>query len=99
MPMRPAVTLTLNGRVIDRERPAEAHVSRDYDVDPARAGARNVLEMQVDRTLNPARQHVGEDPRDLGLLVHLLGWGPKYRFRAAPLSKSVHPGQQPTVGP
>jgi hypothetical protein len=26
--------------------------------------------------LNPAKRHLGDDPRDLGLLVRMLSWGP-----------------------
>jgi hypothetical protein len=32
--------------------------------------------MSVDRTSIPAREHVGDDARELGLLVRYLSWGP-----------------------
>lgn len=74
MTVRPTITIALNGAVIDRFQPPEAHLSRDYDVTPASAGA-NTLEITTDRASNAARQHIGNDSRDLGLLVRALSWG------------------------
>jgi hypothetical protein len=76
MPLRPLITVKLNGAIVGRFRPKVAHLSRDYRVQPAPGGAPNVLELETERALNPARQHVGEDARDLGLLVRMLSWGP-----------------------
>ncbi len=76
MPQPPVITVTLNGAIIDRFQAPEAHLTRDYNVQGAANGARNVLELDVDRTLNPARQHLGDDARDLGLLMRSLSWGP-----------------------
>ncbi|HWS72823.1 MAG TPA: hypothetical protein VN605_11945 [Thermoanaerobaculia bacterium] len=72
----PVVTITLNGAVVDRFAAPEAHLTRDYPVQPAANRAVNVLELAVDKSLNPARQHLGDDPRELGLLVRFLSWGP-----------------------
>ena len=71
MPSRPTVTFLVNGAVLDRFQPAEAHLVREYDVTPC-PGA-NRLEIQTDRTLNSQRS----DPRELGLLVRYLSWGPE----------------------
>lgn len=76
MPLRPLITVKLNGAIVGRFRPKEAHLSRDYHVQPALDGARNVLELDTERAVNPARQHAGDDARDLGLLVRMLSWGP-----------------------
>ncbi|MCU1349402.1 MAG: hypothetical protein JWO56_2432 [Acidobacteria bacterium] len=72
----PVVTVTLNGTVVDSFAAPEAHLLRDYHVQPAPGGAVNVLDLHVDRSLNPARQHLGDDNRELGLLVRFLSWGP-----------------------
>ncbi len=68
MPQHPTVTIRLNGATIDQFQPAEAHLARDYSVTPG-AGV-NTLEITTDRTLNAS------DPRQLGLLVRFLSWGP-----------------------
>ncbi len=76
MPEHPTVTIAVNGTIVDRFRPAESHLARDYHVTPAANGAPNLLELSVDRVLNPAQRHLGDDRRDLGLLVRMLSWGP-----------------------
>ena len=75
MPQHPTVTVKFNGVIIDQSPAADAHPSRDFHVDPAPNGAPNTLELQIDRTLNPRAQHLGDDQRELGLLVHFLAWG------------------------
>jgi hypothetical protein len=72
----PVITITLNGVIVDRFAAPEAHLTRDYHLQPAADGAVNVLEFHVDRSLNPVKQHLGDDPRELGLLVRFLSWGP-----------------------
>ena len=72
----PVVSIVLNGAVVDRFTPQEAHLAREYGVKAAPGNVDNILEMSVDRTSVPAREHVGEDPRELGLLVRYLSWGP-----------------------
>jgi hypothetical protein len=76
IPQHPTVTVKLNGVIIDQSRPAEAHLSRDFHVEPAKGNAPNTVELSIDRTLNPRGQHLGDDPRELGLLIHFLAWGP-----------------------
>jgi len=70
------VTVKLNGVIIDQSKASEAHFSRDFHVEPAKGNARNTVELSIDRTLNPRAQHLGDDPRELGLLIHFLAWGP-----------------------
>jgi len=65
----PAITFVLNGAVIDRFKPAESHLVREYEVTPG--PAQNTLEITTDRTL----LHSSIDRRDLGLLVRFLSWG------------------------
>jgi hypothetical protein len=74
LPLHPTLTVTINGTIVDRFRPTESRLARDYDVQLA-PGTPNVLELDVDRTVNPARAHTSEDNRDLGLLVRSISWG------------------------
>jgi len=76
VPQRPTLTVKLNGVIIDQSQLTEAHLSRDFHVEPAPSNAPNTLELSMDRTVNPRAQHLGDDPRELGLLVHFLAWGP-----------------------
>ena len=76
VPQHPMVTVMLNGVIIDRISIAEEHNEKTYDVTPAAGGAPNMLELSIDRTLNPAKQHIGTDARDLGVLVWAISFGP-----------------------
>jgi len=67
---KPFVTVKLNGAVLERF-PAAAHIERDYKVTPAQNGALNVLELESTGVLKS-----GDDPRDLGLQMRYLSWGP-----------------------
>jgi len=67
---QPFVTVKLNGVVLERFA-AAAHIERDYKVTPAPNGALNVLELETTRVLKS-----GDDPRDLGLQMRYLSWGP-----------------------
>ena len=69
IPRRPTITIQLNDALLESFTPSEAHLVREYDV-PGTAGD-NVLVMQIDPTYR------GDDPRDLGLLVRNLSWGPQ----------------------
>ena len=75
VPLHPTVTVRLNGNVLEQFT-AGSHVERDYKVEPAPNGAINVLELETTKVLAPTRQHIGDDPRDLGLQVRYLSWGP-----------------------
>jgi hypothetical protein len=67
----PTISFLLNGALVDRFKPAEAHLVREYDVTPG--PARNTLQITTDRTL----PDTAGDRRDLGLLVRYLSWGPE----------------------
>jgi len=75
MPSRPTLTISLNGAIVDRFQPAEAHLTKSYEVDAAPNNAWNVLELDTDKVLNEQQQHLGNDPRDLGILMKWLSWG------------------------
>jgi len=73
--LKPVVTVKLNGVVLERFA-ATTHVERDYKVEPAANGVPNVLELETTQVLAPSRKHIGDDPRELGLQVRYLSWGP-----------------------
>jgi hypothetical protein len=75
LPLKPTLTITLNGAIVDRFQPAEAHLVKEYEVDAAPNGAPNLLEFDTDHVLNEVQQHLGTDPRDLGILLKWLSWG------------------------
>jgi len=69
----PALTVTFDGRVIDRLVPKRADVQRLYVVD-SRSGAPDELVLSVDHVMNPSRSHKGSDQRDLGMQLHRILW-------------------------
>ncbi|HEU4520435.1 MAG TPA: DUF2079 domain-containing protein [Thermoanaerobaculia bacterium] len=62
------VTVTLNGRVIERFTVETLEVSRDYEVAPAPSSRPNHLQLAIDRT-------VEEDGQQRGLRLRFLSWG------------------------
>jgi hypothetical protein len=73
----PTITVTLNGVRIDRFTEPEEDISRTWQV-PSKSKVPNELIIETDRVVNPAAQHVGSDPRDLGLRLNSLGWMPAH---------------------
>jgi hypothetical protein len=71
----PTLTVTLNGRAIDRVRCTTEVISKSWDVD-ANPNAPNELVLSIDRVVNPLREHIGGDARDLGLRLD------RYELRA-----------------
>jgi len=71
----PTITITLNGARVDRFTDAHADISRTWEV-ASRSDRANELIIETDRTVNPAAQNLGSDPRDLGLRLDSLGWTP-----------------------
>ena len=69
----PTLTVTLNGRVIDRVRCTQENMAKTWDVD-ANANAPNELVLSIDHIVNPLRQHLGGDARDLGLRLDRYEW-------------------------
>lgn len=76
LPRQPQVTVTFNGKVLERFRVTSDATSREYEVTPAPAHARNVLELSIDRVLNQKLAGINDDNRDLGLLMRFLSFGP-----------------------
>ncbi|HEV7574203.1 MAG TPA: hypothetical protein VGQ21_22115 [Thermoanaerobaculia bacterium] len=69
----PNVTVTFDGRVVDRFVPKHADVERLYVVD-SRSSAPDELVLSVDHVMNLSRSHKGSDPRDLGMQLHRVLW-------------------------
>jgi len=69
----PAVTVTFNGRAIDRFVCTRAVVERTYPLQ-SRLGASNELRLETDRILNPGNEHLAADGRDLGLQLRGIAW-------------------------
>ena len=76
VPQHPRVVVKLNGVTIDRITITEEHNEKTYDVTPAVRATPNILELSIDKTLNPAKAHLGTDARDLGVLVRAISFGP-----------------------
>jgi len=76
VPQHPTVVVVMNGKEIDRIAITEEDYEKTYEVAPAPAGAPNVLELSIDKTLNPAKMHLGTDARDLGVAMRALSFGP-----------------------
>ena len=69
--VKPALTLQLNGRLVDRFVCAAGEVEKSWDVD-ARPGAPNELVLSIDHVAKPPG-----DPRQLGLQLFSYTWGPR----------------------
>jgi hypothetical protein len=69
----PTVTVTFNGATIDRFVCTTAVVERTYHLD-SRLGTPNELRLDVDQIVNPAREHLIDDGRDLGLQLRGIAW-------------------------
>ena len=68
---RPTLTIRVNGKVIDRFRTRRPQVGRDYLVTPT---AQQPVRVEIETThaLSPS----ANDPRELGLILRQLSWGP-----------------------
>jgi hypothetical protein len=72
---RPVVDVTFNGNRIDRFECSTKFVARDYIV-PSRLAEMNELRIDVSDVVNPAREHLSGDTRDLGLKLLRYSWKP-----------------------
>ena len=72
MRQNPLITVSLNGRVIDRYHTSRGSLDRTYHVSAAEDARPNVLEITIDRTARTP-----SDTRELGLRMRHLVWGPE----------------------
>jgi hypothetical protein len=70
----PNITITLNGAVLDHIHAIAPNVVRTYSVTAREQGV-NELVIETDRVVNPAKEHIGGDARDLGVRVSNIEWG------------------------
>jgi hypothetical protein len=70
----PTVTVSIDGRPVDRFLAAEHDFSREYRVPPSPDA--HVVAFDLDHAVNPARRHLGGDGRDLGLQLRSITWQP-----------------------
>jgi hypothetical protein len=73
MQVAPNIDVWLNGVKVDRIHAAEANFERTYVVS-ARDDGSNELVIETDRIVNPAKEHIIPDPRDLGVRVSDIEW-------------------------
>jgi hypothetical protein len=73
MHVAPNIDVWLNGVKLDRIRAGEANFERTYVVN-ARDDGSNELVIETDRIVNPAKEHIIPDPRDLGVRVSDIQW-------------------------
>jgi len=70
----PLVTVTIDGRVADSFVATTGSFTRRYALPPSNAAHEVVF--SVSNAINPARQHHGDDTRDLGMQLRTISWTP-----------------------
>lgn len=71
----PNIVVQLNGKVIDAFRGTRQFMSREMVVH-ARSDAPNALVIDTDRVITPAKAHISDDTRTLGLRINSIEWIP-----------------------
>lgn len=74
MRVPPNIDIRLNGVKLDTIHATDANEQRTYAV-TARGDAPNELVIETDRVVNPAKEHIVNDARDLGVRVSDIEWG------------------------
>lgn len=70
---RPEIAVTLNGTTLQRFVVTKEIVEHDFHVGPMLA-PRNEVRIETDRTVNPRKKGLGNDPRDLGFRLDSISW-------------------------
>jgi len=70
----PTVTVTIDGKVVDSFVATTRSFTRRYALPPSSAPHEVIFD--VSNAVNPARQHLGGDTRDLGLQLTSITWTP-----------------------
>jgi hypothetical protein len=73
LPSPPTLTISLNGKVIERVTATRADIWREWTL-PTRPGAKNELVIETDGVVNPAAKGLSGDTRTLGVRVSEIGW-------------------------
>ncbi|HEX7421581.1 MAG TPA: hypothetical protein VF505_16945, partial [Thermoanaerobaculia bacterium] len=74
-PRKPAIEIRVNGVLVDRFVCSTPSMTKSWLV-PARADTWNQLVISMDKVLNPAKEGITPDARDLGLDLTSYSWGP-----------------------
>jgi hypothetical protein len=75
VPRKPAIEVRLNGQLVDRFVCTTPSVKKTWIV-PARANAWNPLVLTMDKVINPQKEGIAPDSRDLGLNLTSYSWSP-----------------------
>lgn len=75
VPRKPVIEIRVNGQRVDRFVCSTPSMTKSWLV-PARGDAWNELVISMDKVLNPAREGITPDTRDLGLDLTSYFWGP-----------------------
>ena len=75
VPRKPVIEVRLNGQLIDRFGGTPFGNRRQWVV-PSRPDGWNELVITMDKVLNPAKEGITPDARDLGLNLTSYSWGP-----------------------
>ena len=70
----PTLRVSIDGRVVDDFVVSTRTFTRRYDVPPSDAAHEVVFDLS--NAVNPARQHLGGDTRDLGMQLRTISWSP-----------------------
>jgi len=71
----PTISVIVNGALLDRFQGAEPHMQRDYLIAEG-TNRVNHLVIETSDAVNPRERGLADDPRDLGLLLRSVSWGP-----------------------
>ena len=74
-PRKPVIEIRVNGQLVDRFVCSTPSMTKSWLV-PARGDVWNVLVISMDKVLNPAKEGITADTRDLGLDLTSYFWGP-----------------------
>jgi hypothetical protein len=78
VPRKPTLEVKLNGKVVDRFVVADRYFKKNWIVTPRSDGV-NELVLSMDKVINPAKEGINPDTRDLGLMLSSYGWEPASR--------------------
>lgn len=75
LPATPTISIFMDGKLIDRFRAEESFVTRTHKIEPSPGAKTRELVIETDTVVNPAKQGLAADERDLGLLLRSMSWG------------------------
>lgn len=73
IPFDPNVQIIVNGATVADLRSTNGRIAGSWTLTARSTGPNEVI-IQTDQVINPRRQHLGDDGRDLGLKLEELSW-------------------------